>query len=249
MTQYGFFIDLSRCIGCNSCAASCLQWNNIGPGNIRWMRVQTWETGAFPNTRNHILPVNCYQCQNPLCLKACKQGALHKEPNFGAVLVDQNKCIGCRKCWDACPYGSPQFASDEPGEKMSKCNMCIDRLEEGLLPICVRSCSMRALDFGPLSELQEKYGDLQAAYDMPSPTRSNPSVVFKPVAGKKQVVPYDSKRALELWQHRSPQAFDQMIFDDAKDITEPDLSIIGRHKLKLKAKTAKEKQYYSTDDD
>ena len=249
MTQYGFFIDQSRCIGCNSCTVACMQWNQIEPGNIRWMRVQTWEEGTFPHTRNHILPVNCYQCQDPLCLKACKQGVISKEAEFGAVLVDQEKCIGCRNCWKACPYGAPQFAGDEMGEPMSKCNMCIDRLQEGKLPICVRSCSMRALDFGPLEELKEKYGDLQALPGMPNPKVPKPSVVFKPAAPKTQVVPYDAEKALRLWQTRSPYAPGQFIFEDAAEITEPPMEIIGRHQLVLKAKTAKEKQYYATDDD
>ncbi|GAI11636.1 unnamed protein product, partial [marine sediment metagenome] len=51
MTQYGFFIDLSRCTGCNSCTVSCMQWHDIPPGTVKWMRVYQWETGIFPNTR------------------------------------------------------------------------------------------------------------------------------------------------------------------------------------------------------
>ena len=105
------------------------------------------------------------------------------------------------------------------GEPMSKCNMCIDRLQEGKLPICVRSCSMRALDFGPLEELKEKYGDLQALPGMPNPKVPKPSVVFKPAAPKTQVVPYDAEKALRLWQTRSPYAPGQFIFEDAAEIT------------------------------
>ncbi len=249
MTQYGFFIDQSRCIGCNSCTVSCMQWHDIQPGSIRWMRVQTWEEGAFPNTRNHILPVNCYQCREPLCLKACKQKAISKEPDFGAVLVDSAACTGCRSCWKACPYGAPQFDGDALGKPMSKCDMCIDRLREGQLPICVRSCSMRALDFGPLDELKEKYGDLQALPGMPNPKVPQPSVVFKPAADKTQVVKYDAEKALKLWQQRSPYAPEQTMFDDPRQIQAPPLEIVGRNKLQLKAKTAIEKQYYATDDD
>lgn len=249
MTQYGFFIDLSRCIGCNSCTVSCMQWNQIEPGNIRWMRVQSWEEGCFPNTRYHILPINCYHCEDPVCMKVCKPGAITKDEKYGAVLVDQEKCTGCRACFNACPYGSPQFASDEPGEKMSKCTMCVDRLENGQLPICVRSCSMRALAFGKLDELQAKYGDLQQVKGMPSPNKTKPAVVFKDYAEKEQVVKYDAEKALKLWQVRSPYAEDQLIFDDMKDVTEADYDIVGRHKLELKAKTAKEKQYFATDDD
>lgn len=182
-------------------------------------------------------------------MKVCKTGAITKEDKFGAVLVDQSKCNGCRACFNACPYGSPQFASDNKDEKMSKCTMCVDRLNEGQLPVCVRSCSMRALAFGPLDELKEKYGDLQQVKGMPSPDKTKPAVVFKDYAKKQQVVKYDAEKALKLWQTRSPYAEDQLIFDDPKDVTEADYDIVGRHRLELKAKTAKEKQYFATDDD
>jgi DMSO reductase iron-sulfur subunit len=159
MTQHGFFIDISRCTGCNACVIACKQWHNIPPGPVKWMRVYQWEEGSFPNLDLNTLPIMCMHCSNPVCIEACQHGAIYKEDKYGAVLVDQSKCEGDRKCYDACPYGVPQFAGDEPGQKMSKCDMCIDRLEEGLKPICVLSCSMRALDFGPIEELRAKYGN------------------------------------------------------------------------------------------
>lgn len=67
------------------------------------------------------------------------------------------------------PYGSPKFASDEQGAKMSKCTMCVDRLAEGMQPACTASCPLRAFDFGPLDELIEKYGDVRQCEGMPAP--------------------------------------------------------------------------------
>jgi len=160
MTQYGFFIDLSRCTGCNSCTVSCKQWHDIVPGPGKPMRVYQWETGAFPELELRMLPIMCYHCENPVCVEACPNKAIYKEEKYGAVLVDPDKCQGTRKCWIACPYGTPQYESDGPGTKMLKCDMCIDRLDEGLKPICVLSCSMRALEFGPLDEIVKKYGNL-----------------------------------------------------------------------------------------
>ena len=159
MTQYGFFVDMSRCIGCNSCTVSCKQWHDISPGPAKPMRVYSWETGVFPSVKLHMLPIMCYHCETPSCLEACENKAIYKEKKYGAVLVDPEKCRGDRKCWAACPYGTPQFADDEPGTKMIKCTMCIDRLEQGLKPICVLSCSMRALEFGPFEEIVKKYGN------------------------------------------------------------------------------------------
>lgn len=161
MTQHGFFVDLSRCIGCNSCTVSCKQWQDIAPGPAKPMRVYQWETGSFPEVNLHMLPVMCHHCRTPVCKDACPNGAIYKEEKYGAVLIDPDKCQGTRKCWQACPYGTPQYEGDEPGLKMLKCDMCIDRLEEGLKPICVLSCSMRALEFGPLEGLIKKYGDLK----------------------------------------------------------------------------------------
>jgi DMSO reductase iron-sulfur subunit len=167
MTQYGFYIDLSRCIGCNACVIACKEWHNLEPGPAKWMRVFQWEKGAFPDIELHTLPLMCLHCQNPVCAEACPNQAIHKEDKYGAVLLDASKCTGQRRCFEACPYGAPQFASDRPDQKMSKCNMCIDRLEQGLKPICVLSCSMRALEFGPLEELQKKYGSAQATAGFP----------------------------------------------------------------------------------
>lgn len=251
MTQHGFFIDYSRCIGCNSCTVSCMQWHDILPGAVKWMRVYQWEKGVFPNTRLHMMPVPCYHCENPVCVKACPTGAIYKEEKYGAVLVDLDKCQGTRKCWLACPYGAPQYDGDEPGLKMSKCDMCIDRLEQGLKPICVLSCSMRALEFGPLDELREKYGNLRRVEDMPRDTITNPAVVFKPADPKKQVIPWDYNRALELWQKRESPEGEPLpdVFAKISDVTQAPQYIVGRNKLVLKAKNSSEQKYYTTDDE
>ena len=251
MAQYGFFIDLSRCIGCNACVIACKQWHNISPGPIKWVRVSQWETGSFPSIKLHILPIMCFHCENPVCIKACPNQAIWKEEKYGAVLVDPEKCEGERKCWQACPYGAPQFEGDEPGLKMSKCDMCIDRLEEGLKPICVLSCSMRALEFGPLNELREKYGNLSQIEDMPKDSITKPAVIFKPADSKKRVIPWDSERALELWQRRHPDKGEPLpnTFMVESDITQVPEGNVGRGKLVLKAENTEELMYYTTDDE
>lgn len=251
MTQYGFFFDQSRCIGCSACVVACEQWHNISPGAIKWMRVYQWEKGAYPHIKLHILAIPCYHCENPVCIPACPNHALYKEEKYGAVLVNQDKCQGTRKCWRACPYGVPQYASDEPGQKMSKCTMCLDRLEQGLKPICVLSCSLRALEFGPIAELRAKYGNLRRLEDMPKDSITKPAVVLKPADAKKMVVPWDADKALELWQKRQPERGQPLpdIFTAKTDITQPQQSIIGRHKLVLKAKSTAEQLYYTTDDE
>lgn len=251
MTQYGFFIDQSRCIGCNTCTVACMQWHDIPPGSVRWMRIYQWEKGVYPDVRLNILPVMCYHCEDPVCIKACKNGAIYKEDKYGAVLVDTEKCTGNRDCFKACPYGAPQFESDEPGVKMSKCTMCIDRLEQGAIPMCVASCSMRALEFGPLDELVKKYGNVRQLEDMPKDTIARPSAVFKPADPKAEVVPYDEKKALKLWQKRQPYQGEPLpdIFADESEILNAPEGVAGRSKLVLKAKNSEELKYYTTDNE
>lgn len=251
MLQYGFFIDLSRCTGCNACVIACKQWHDIPPGPVKWMRVYQWEKGAFPNIQLSILPIMCFHCKRPACAKACPNHAIYKEDKYGAVLVDPGKCKGERECWHACPYGSPQFEGDEPGLQMSKCNMCIDRLEKGLSPICVLSCSLRALEFGRLDELKKKYGNLRTFENMPKDSITNPSVVFKFPEPKKQIVPWDAVRALELWQKRHPDNGELIpdIFPEISDATRPAEGVVGRNRLVLKAKDTEELMYYTTDDE
>jgi anaerobic dimethyl sulfoxide reductase subunit B (iron-sulfur subunit) len=251
MTQYGFFFDQSRCIGCNACVIVCKQWHDISPGPVKWMRVYQWEKGAFPDVRLHHLAIHCYHCENPVCMKACPNRAISKEKKYGAVLVDDKKCKGSRKCWKACPYGAPQYEGDEPGGTMSKCTLCFDRLEEGLKPLCVLSCSMRALEFGPLEELREKYGRLRRLQDMPSDSITRPAVVFRPIAPKKRMISWDPGKALELWQRRDPDQGVSLpdVFVSTSDVTEARQDSVGRNRLMLKSKRCEEKIYYTTDDE
>lgn len=251
MKQYGFYIDQSRCIGCNTCTIACMQWHDVPPSTVKWIRVYQWEKGTFPNVRLFALPVMCYHCQNPVCINACKNGALYKEEKYGAVLVDPDKCQGCRRCWQACPYGAPQYDGDELGAKMSKCNMCVDRLEQGWKPICVLSCSMRALEFGPLNELVEKYGNLKRLEGMPKDSATRPAVVFKAIDPHREIIPWNSTRALELWRKRHSESGEPLpdVFEEITDVTEISEDIVGRSKLVLKAKSSEELMYYTTDNE
>jgi anaerobic dimethyl sulfoxide reductase subunit B (iron-sulfur subunit) len=184
-------------------------------------------------------------------MKACPNRAILKEKKYGAVLVDDKKCKGSRKCWNACPYGAPQYEGDEPGDTMSKCTLCFDRLEEGLKPLCVLSCSMRALEFGPLEELRGKYGTLRRLQDMPDDSITRPAVVFRPIAPKKLMISWDSGKALELWQRRDPDQGASLpdVFVSTSDVTEVRQDIVGRNRLMLKSKRCEEKMYYTTDDE
>jgi len=167
MTQYGFFFDQSRCSGCQACAVACKNWHGLPPGPLKYLRVYEYEKGTFPSVRIHWQWIPCYHCQEPACVDNCPTEAIYKEEKYGAVLIDAERCNGCRICYDFCPYGAPVFESDDTGATAQKCDMCIDRLEAGLQPICVLACPTRALDFGPLDFLIRRYGDCHGLEDLP----------------------------------------------------------------------------------
>jgi anaerobic dimethyl sulfoxide reductase subunit B (iron-sulfur subunit) len=237
MTQYGFFFDQNRCYACQACSVACKDWNGIEPGGQKWMTVYEWETGVFPQVRIHALAYSCGHCANPVCRDACSAGAIFKEGTYGAVLVDQDKCTGCRDCYGACPYGAPKFASDEPGTKMSKCTMCVDRLEAGEQPICVLSCPLRALDFGPLDELIGKYTDIRSTEGMPDQEATSPAYLIWPQRAKEQLLPYDVDRAIELNRLRGDLG---TMFESPDDLAATEVGLVGRDRLIMKHDTVED---------
>ena len=231
MAQYGFFFDQSRCSGCHACAVACKYWNRLPPGPLKYLRIYEYEKGGFPNVRIHFQWVPCYHCEEPACVSSCPRQAIYKEEKYGAVLIDSEKCDGCRICYEVCPYGALVFESDEIGVKAKKCTMCIDRLELGEQPICVIACPTRALDFGPLSTLTEKVEERRDLEDMPSSRTTKPSIVFKPHAKKKQLVAYNIERALELLMKRDPLP---PVFTSVTDVVKMPEGIIGSSELVIK---------------
>jgi anaerobic dimethyl sulfoxide reductase subunit B (iron-sulfur subunit) len=116
-------------------------------------------------------------CAKPICMDVCPTSAISKRDD-GIVLINADMCIGCRYCSWACPYGAPQF--NEEQNVMTKCDMCFDLVDKGERPACVESCPYRALDFGPLDELQAKYGTFADPAPLPDSSITQPAVVYIP---------------------------------------------------------------------
>ena len=246
MTQYGFFFDQSRCSGCRACTVACKSWHGLSSGPLKYLKIYEYEKGSFPDVRVHFQWIPCYHCEEPVCISSCPFDAIYKEEKYGAVIIESEKCTGCRLCYDACPYGAPVFESDAKNAKAQKCTMCIDRLENGDKPVCVLACQARALDFGRLDDLVSKYGDRRDLEDMPDSQTTKPSVVFKPHAAKRQLVPYDSEKALKLLMKRDPLPQVYGAHDEATEIPE---GMIGRNCLVVKHKSADELMYYTRNDE
>ena len=175
MTRYGMAIDLSRCIGCNTCAVACKVSNNL-PKDVWWNVVHT-EGRDFADTSKGTyggemqlswLPVNCMHCENAVCEDVCPTGATVKRDD-GIVTVDEETCIGCKSCMEACPYDVRRLIENEPeyylelpigdpaakshkGGTVEKCDFCAGRIDRGEKPACMELCPGRARYWGDLDD-------------------------------------------------------------------------------------------------
>ena len=177
MTRYIMTADLRRCIGCQTCTASC-RHTNATPPNVQWRNVLDIESGEYPEVRRTFVPVGCQHCGDPPCMHVCPTTATYQRDD-GLVEIDYDICIGCGYCAVACPYQAryithrsefaytgQEMASEHARfdeSKMSvatKCTFCMDRVdsakEKGLTPgidpevtpACVNSCIAGVLAFG-----------------------------------------------------------------------------------------------------
>ena len=182
MKQIGFYFDQTRCTGCYTCSVACKDWNNIEAGPENWMRVIDIEEGKFPDLSLAYLAIACNHCADPPCIKACPTNAITKRESDGIVIVNQETCLGKNecgaKCLKVCPWDSPQFNATN-NAKMRKCDLCVERLEQGKQTICVESCPMYALDVGPVEQLHQKYGTNTNTIGFKNNNKIKPSIIFK----------------------------------------------------------------------
>ena len=245
MSQYGFFFDQSRCTGCHACAVACKNWHRLPPGPLKFLRVYQFESGSFPDVRLRFQWIPCYHCETPPCVAACPAGAIAKEAKFGAVLIAEESCNGCRACYAACPFGAPVFEDGEAGAKARKCTMCIDRLQSGLQPICASACPQRALDFGPMADLAARYPEAEVS-DLPGSAPARPAILVKPPAQKRAIVKYDAKKALGLMMRRDPLPPLFSAIEEATVITE---GLVGRGELVMKHDSVEDLMRRTQNDD
>jgi formate dehydrogenase iron-sulfur subunit len=160
------FIDTTTCIGCKACEVACQEWNDLGP-------VPTRQTGTYQTMPEldpefwNLIRFNeqefdggvvwlmrkdqCMHCEDPGCLAACPApGAIVQYEN-GIVDVNPDACIGCGFCATGCPFDVPKFHAKTG--KMAKCTLCVDRVESGLEPACIKACPTGCLQFGTKDDM------------------------------------------------------------------------------------------------
>lgn len=157
----GVLYDASRCVGCQSCEYACAAAHNLPEpadspeaGIIRKASETQQNVINLYNTSKGEVYVKqqCMHCNSPACASACLTNAMHKT-HTGPVIWRGNKCMGCRYCMVSCPFDIPKFEYHSPNPEIRKCDMCFDRLKEGLMPACVTECPAEALMFGTRREM------------------------------------------------------------------------------------------------
>lgn len=168
MARYGMVMDIRTCVGCDACSASCSIENQTPYWNNKFRtRVLDIEQGTYPNANRHFVPTICMHCDEPACVEVCPSGASFKNEN-GIVLVDYDKCMGCKACMAACPYDARYIYTKDDVETaktlygddliqhhvphVDKCTFCADRVTEGLEPACVATCPEKSRIFGDLDD-------------------------------------------------------------------------------------------------
>jgi molybdopterin-containing oxidoreductase family iron-sulfur binding subunit len=215
--KFALIIDVGACIGCRTCQWACKEENNV-PDTISppWIEVfelkgevtltghpssQDLKAGATtdytesPREGMWYLPVQCYHCDNPPCVKVCPVGATYKDKD-GLVLMNYDRCIGCRICVVACPYSARRFnwfESEIPPDKVNplvtirplsvveKCTFCVHRVRRGKLPRCVEVCPVRARHFGNLNDPESEVSTIletNLSFQLLEEANTHPSIWY-----------------------------------------------------------------------
>ena len=148
MARYGMLINTKKCIGCYACRVACQRQNNLLPTED-FIRYEEHEVGTYPNVRVETVPLQCMHCEDAPCAAVCPTHATYITDS-GVVLVDEEKCIGCKYCMAACPYGV-RIQIEKTGV-IEKCRFCWDGEKPGNPPACVGTCISGARIFGDLDD-------------------------------------------------------------------------------------------------
>jgi carbon-monoxide dehydrogenase iron sulfur subunit len=152
--QYTVTVDVDKCIGCQMCMMDCAA-HHADPKDSPIVYPQAWklisESRMFVDLEGpEPVPLLCKHCENAPCVTVCPTGAIRIDEHYGFKILNKDLCIGCRSCLLTCPFGL--ISMDHEGRVAQKCDMCIQKFQEGLEPVCVQVCPRGALSLKPIEE-------------------------------------------------------------------------------------------------
>ena len=181
MGQKAFYYDMKKCAGCHACQVACRDRNALYNVGEIFRKVDIYEGGKYPKPWMYILSIACNHCARPACVAACPNGAMYKDPDTGLVLVDEELCIGCGACVEACPYHEPILMEKEGKTVAAKCDGCYALVKEGKNPVCVDACNSRVLEFGELTDIMKAHPDaVQNIKVLPDAMQTIPAFFIDP---------------------------------------------------------------------
>ncbi|OQY26043.1 MAG: hypothetical protein B6I34_00765 [Anaerolineaceae bacterium 4572_32.1] len=205
----GVLVDITKCVGCGLCQAACEQWNNLPMEQVdrsqdtpslsawTWTLPELTEIEKDGEVNRVFAKRQCMHCLHPACVSACPVGALRKTES-GPVVYDASRCIGCRYCMVACPFGIPKLEWEKSLPRIRKCTFCADRQQAGLEPACTAACPTGALTFGNREDLiAEAEARLQ----------EHPERYVSHLYGKDEL-------GGTSWMYLSPVSFEELDFPD-----------------------------------
>ena len=161
MARYGMLINTKKCIGCYACRVACQRQNDLLPTQD-FIRYEEHETGTYPNVAIETVPLQCMHCEDAPCAAVCPTHATYVTDS-GVVLVDPEKCIGCKYCMAACPYQA-RIVQESTGV-VEKCRFCWDGEKPGNPPpACAGTCISGARVFGDLDDPESDISKAIAQY-------------------------------------------------------------------------------------
>ncbi|CAA0082797.1 Anaerobic dimethyl sulfoxide reductase chain B [Zhongshania aliphaticivorans] len=212
--QHAFHFTADNCIGCHACEAACSEKND-NPAHISFRSVGYVEGGTYPDFKRMNISMACNHCDDPVCLKGCPTRAYTKHVEYGAVLQDPETCFGCGYCTWVCPYNAPQL--DPIKGQVSKCNMCVDRLEVNLKPACVSACLGNALNFGVVDDLPENREQGKTSIPgFPDPEITHPNIRFQQIKNMPDEVTRTDGMAVKY--HKSEDGQYRPVVDQKKGV-------------------------------
>lgn len=165
MAELAMYIDVTKCTGCRGCQVACKQWNGLPAvktkftgsyenpprmGGDIWTKVRFFEQEDDNKVRFLFRKAQCMHCTDASCMAVCAAGAISRN-QYGSVIIDQDRCVGCKNCVVACPFHAVGF-SEETGTSR-KCRFCSERIENGMEPACVKACPPGAIKVGNRDEV------------------------------------------------------------------------------------------------